>query len=86
MSTNVSLIIAYVTQIKSRITINVGISFKIQKNIMCANIMCGKYLGSIIDDSGVICHEIRNTTKTVSTKTIPAKSTSTNCYILLTIS
>ena len=45
----------------------------------------GKYLGSIIDDSVVTCDEIKETTKTVSTKTAPTKNTSTNFYILLTV-
>ena len=51
-----------VIQIKSGITINVGASVKIQKNIVCVkkitfvillHIVCenGKYLASIIDDS-----------------------------------
>ena len=53
----------------------------------------GKYAGSIIGDSAVICDEIIDTTKTVltkslstkstSTKTVPTKCTSTNFDISL---
>ena len=43
----------------------------------------GKYLGSIIDNSVITCDEIIGTTKTVPTKTVLTKSTSTNFYILL---
>ena len=69
-----------VTQIKSGTKINVGVSAKIQGNIMCvkkflnignsATYSCrnDKYLGSIIDDSVITCDEIVDTTKTVSTK------------------
>ena len=38
----------------------------------------GKYVGSIIGDSVIMCDEIIK-----ETKTIPTKSTSTNFYILL---
>ena len=88
-----------VTLIKSTITISVGVSVKIQKNIVyakkvilwnpaicnCKNV---KYAGSIIGDSVVICNEIIDTTESTSTKTAPAKtaltkSTLTNFYILL---
>ena len=58
-----------VTRIKRRITINVGVSAKIQNNIMCAEkdyiwnlptYSCknGKYLASIIDDSVITSDEI----------------------------
>ena len=42
-----------------------------------------KYLVSTIDDSVDMSGEIIEATKTISTKTIPTKSTSTNVYILL---
>ena len=52
----------------------------------------GKYLESIIGDSVIMCDEIidalaksyDDTAKSTSTKTVPAESTSTNFYILLT--
>ena len=65
-----------VIQIKSGITINVGASLKILKNIMCVKkIIFGillhvendKYLASIIDDLVMTCDEIIDKTKTVST-------------------
>ena len=33
----------------------------------------GKYFGSITGDSVILCHEIKDVTKTVSTKTTPTK-------------
>ena len=44
----------------------------------------GKYIASIIDHSVITCDEIIDTTKSTSTKIVPAKSTSMNFYILLT--
>ena len=38
---------------------------------------------SIIDNSVVICDEIIDTKKTVQTKSLATKSTSTNFYVLL---
>ena len=72
--------------IKSRITINLDVSSKIQENIMfvkknyiwnsskytCEN---GK---SIIVDSIVIYDEIIEVTKTIPTKTVPTKPIATN--------
>ena len=43
----------------------------------------GKYLASAIDDSAVICDESIGTTNAVPTKTVQAKITSINFYILL---
>ena len=43
----------------------------------------GKYLGSIIDNSAVICDEIIEETKYFPTKIVLTKNTSTNIYILL---
>ena len=82
------------TQIKNGITINVGASVKIRKNIMCVKknyiwnpgTCCyenGKYVISIIDDSESSCDEIIKETKTVPTETVTAKSTSVIFYILL---
>ena len=68
-----------VIQIKSGKTINNGASVKIKKknNISAKNIIFGlllhviakndKYLASTIDDSVIMCNEIRNTTKTIPT-------------------
>ena len=60
-----------------------------EKDYFCnpATRNCENYLGSIIDDSVITCDEIIDTTKTLPIKliptiTVPAKSTSTNCYIL----
>ena len=87
-----------VARIKSGIMITVGVSVKIQKNIVCAKkgvfwnpatCSCknGKYVRSI-GDSVVICDEIIEKTKSPSTKIVLTKSTSTktvltNFYILL---
>ena len=43
----------------------------------------GKYLGRIIDSSVITCNEIIGTIKTVPTKTVLTKITSTSFYILL---
>ena len=87
------------TQIKNEITVSVGVSVKIQKNIVCvkkdyiwnpATSSCenGKYVRSIIDDSVITGDEIIKETKTdpaksTSTKTFLTKCASTNFYILL---
>ena len=65
--------VANITQIKSRTTLNVGVRVKIRKNIVCAKkyflnlatCICksGKYLGSITDDSVIMCDEIIEKTK-----------------------
>ena len=79
VSVNASLMIANETQIKSGTMINVAVSVKIQKSIICSNksylgscytSSCknGKYLGSIIDNSVDISDDIKDTTKTVPTK------------------
>ena len=44
----------------------------------------GKYVENIIDDSVIDWNEIIKTTISTSTRTVPAKSTSTNFYILVT--
>ena len=77
-------------------TKNVGVSVKVQKKFpvllkknhvwnrdrcICQN---GTYLGSIIDDSVITFNEIMEETKTVQTKTVSAKNTSTNFHDLLT--
>ena len=83
-----------VTQIKSAITINVGVSVKIWKNIMCAKKIyfwnlatcsCenGKYVGSIIDDSVIMCDEIIKEAKNVPTKIVTTNNISVNLYILI---
>ena len=84
------------TQINSGITINIVVTAKLWKNILCtknyvwnpATCTCknGEYLRSIIDDSLVTCGiEVTKavTTKITSTKTVRTKSTLTSCYILL---
>ena len=43
----------------------------------------GTYLGSIIDDSVVLCDRVIEETKTIPTKFVLTKSTSTNIYNLL---
>ena len=45
---------------------------------MCAKNGNDKYFGSIVDDLVIKCDEIRETTKTVRTKTVPAKAILTN--------
>ena len=73
-----------ITRIKNGITINVGVSVKIQKNIICAKknhiwnpatCSCknGKYVESIIDDSVVICDEIKKEAETIPTKVLHQK-------------
>ena len=74
----------------------VSVSVKIYKSIVCdkgyfrnsvtCNCKNGKYVGSIIGDPVVICDEIINTLNSTSTKTVPAKCTFTNFYILLSFS
>ena len=82
-----------VTQIKSGITINVGVSVKIWKN-MCAKKIyfwnlatcsCenGKYVGSIIDDSVIMCDEIIKEAKNVPTKIVTTNNISANLCILI---
>ena len=66
-----------VTQIKSGIMISVGVSVKIRKIIVygknciwnpaTCNCKYGKYVGSIIVNSAVICDEIIKETKANST-------------------
>ena len=79
------MIVENLTQIKSEITINLGVSAKMKKktcrvyilNIMYRNpATCNcensKYVESIIDNSVIKCDEIIETTKrTVLTKTVP---------------
>ena len=43
----------------------------------------GKYLGSIIDDSVIMCDGILKETKTIPTKTNPTESTSTHFYSII---
>ena len=81
-----------VAQIKYGITINISVSAKIRKKIICVKIKkhiwnpatctCenDKYSGSIIDNSVITCDRIIE-----ATKTVPTKSTSTDIYILLVI-
>ena len=45
----------------------------------------GKNLGSIIVNSVIGCNEMIDVTKSVLTKTVLTKSTSTNFYILLSL-
>ena len=78
-----------VTWIKSGISLNVGVSVKIRKNIVCekdyiwnpATCTCenSKYLASIIDNSVITCDEIieaikTDSTKSTSIKIVPTKS------------
>ena len=90
----VSLIVKNVTQIKSGITISVSVRVKIQKNIVCVKQILfwilqhvvaknGKYVESIFDNSVITSDEIIKETKTVSTKAILTKRTSTNFYFSL---
>ena len=85
-----------VTRIKSGITMSVGVSIKIKKDIMCgkdyiwnpATCSCknGKCLAGIISNSSVItCAKIIETTRTVPIKIVPIKITSENYYILLAV-
>ena len=78
-----------ITQIKNGITMNVGVIVKMWKtcekesylelcNMYWEN---GKYVGSIIDDSVIICDEIVEGTRLVTTY-----NTSTNVYVLLAFS
>ena len=73
--------------------INVDLSAKIWKNIMCANpatCTCknGEHLESIIGDSVTTCEKVIEATKTVptktaTTKTVLTKRTSTNFFLSL---
>ena len=72
INVNVIFMVENVIQIKSGITINVGASVKILKNIVCAKkIIFGillhvvEKMESIIDNSVITCDEMINTTKTV---------------------
>ena len=67
-----------VTQIKSGITINVGVSAKIQNKITCVKKIIfrilffrscddSKYVGSIIDNPVITCDEIINAAESAST-------------------
>ena len=96
MQVGVSLMAEYVTQIKSRITIIVGVSAKIRNNIMCAEkdylwnpATCswedGKYLGSTIGDSVITCGETINAAGSVSTIQTFDHITIYNCYYLLSL-
>ena len=88
MSVNISLVVENVTQIKSGITINVGVIVIIQKNIICdackkyytwnpTTFSCenGKYLGSVIGDSEIRCDETINAADSVSTNLMSTAST-----------
>ena len=70
--------------------INVGLSAKVKKDIMCAkNIYAwnpptctcenGKYLGSINGDLVITCVENIEATETTLAKTVPTKITSKYC-------
>ena len=85
---NVSLIVKNVTRIESGITISVGVSVKIQKNIVCAKkkkktiwnpatCSCknGKHVWRMVHDSVITCDEIIKETKTIPTKTVLTKCT-----------
>ena len=43
----------------------------------------GKYVGGIIDDSLIMYDEIMDTTKSISTKTVPAKAVQTKTNLLI---
>ena len=65
-----------IIQIKSGITINVGVSVKVhcvcEKDYILSPATCscenGKYLASVIDNSMVTCDEVLEETKTIPTK------------------
>ena len=65
-----------IIQIKSGITINVGVSVKVhcvcEKDYIWSPATCscenGKYLASVIDNSMVTCDEVLEETKTIPTK------------------
>ena len=88
MNANINLIKENVTQIKSRISINVGASAKIWRNIVCEKyymwnpVTCscenGKCIGSVIDDSVIMCDEIIEETKNILTKTVLTKTVPRN--------
>ena len=69
-----------VIQVKMGIKKSIDVAAKIQENIMCKkNYICnlstctyenGKYLGSIIDDSVIICDKIINAVQSGSRKTV----------------
>ena len=50
-------------------------------NLVTCSCKHGTYLASIIDHSVIMCDEIIQTIKTVQTKTVLTKSTTTNIYI-----
>ena len=72
-------------QITSGITINVAVRTKIRKKHVCdknhiwnsnkCTFENGKYLGSIIADSGIMSDATIKVTKATPTKTVPAKTT-----------
>ena len=71
MSVNVNLIEQNASQINGRITINVGVSVKnivyvkkIVSNPSACRCENGKYLASIMDESGIICDEITEVKET----------------------
>ena len=95
------MMVENVSYTKIGLTIRVSVRVKIYKNIVCdkgyfwnpvtCNCENGKYVESITGDPVVICDEIidatnSTSTKTVPTKTAPAKCTLTNFYILLSFS
>ena len=67
-------------QVKMGIKKSIDVAAKIQENIMCKkNYICnwstciyenGKYLGSIIDDSVIMCDKIINAVQSGSRKTV----------------
>ena len=69
-----------VIQVKMGIKKSIDVAAKIQENIMCKkNYICnwstciyenGKYLGSIIDDSVIMCDKIINAVQSGSRKTV----------------
>ena len=69
-----------VIQVKMGIKKSIDVAAKIQENIMCKkNYICnrstctyenGKYLGSIIDESVIMCDKIRNAVQSGSRKTV----------------
>ena len=74
-----------VTQIINRISTNVDMGAKMKKIWNPATCVCknSKYLGSIIHNLVIRCDEVIELTKSISTKTVPTKNTSTNFYTLL---
>ena len=93
MNVNVNLIAENVNQIKSGIMINLDVSLEnviyLKKDCnwsptehSCKN---GEYLASIIDDSVIMCAEIIEETKTISTNLNEKRETckTQNFFILL---